>query len=233
MITQYTLPPHGFVNYIEHLGTDQSITNAARQSYDGTSLGAVKDKKLLMALYRRRHTSPFEQVSITYHIRMPIFVMRQFVRHRTARLNEFSMRYKQPPEEFYLPEGWRIQHATEKQQTVEAKFENAHKQQVWNLRQTRRASMAYHYVYAIYKSMVEDGVCREQARMVLPLGIYTEITVNIDLHNLMGFFRQRLDEHAQHEIRDVAEAMAKIATDLFPWTMEAFRRFRFSIEDLG
>lgn len=224
---KYPLPPFGFVNYIDHLGSDFAIVQAARQSYGGQSRGEEADHKLLNSLYRRRHTSPFEQVSITYHIRMPIFVMRQFVRHRTARLNEFSMRYKQPADEFYLPKGWRVQHDTEKQMTVEAD-----KPEEWHEEQEARARYVYLIAMDTYKAMVADGVCREQARMVLPLAIYTEITVNIDLHNLMGFFRQRLDLHAQGEIRDVAEPMAAIATTLFPWTMGAFRRYKFTIEDL-
>lgn len=228
MIPNTLLPPHGFVNYIDHLGSDSGIVAAARQSYGGAPQGEEKDKKLLMSLYRRRHTSPFEQASITFHIRLPVFVMRQFVRHRTARLNEFSMRYKEVPEEFYLPVSWRVQHATEKQMTVTAVREDAVR---WNRTLDDMARNAYEFCFATYRRMLDQGCCREQARMVLPLAIYTEITVNIDMHNLMGFFRQRLDAHAQQEVQDVAFGMWKIANHLFPWTIEAFQRFQFKIED--
>lgn len=222
----FNLPPHGFVNYVDHLGSDLGIVTAARLSYGGQSKGEEADKKLLMSLYRRRHTSPFEQASITYHIRLPIFVMRQLVRHRTARLNEFSARYKEMPERFYLPKIWRKQDTEEKQATYAPVDDDTLQRLV-----TGKVEEVYEFAYEAYRSMLENGICREQARLVLPLGIYTEITWNMDLHNLMGVFRQRLDSHAQQEIREVVEPMAAIACHLFPWCMQAFTRFGFTITD--
>lgn len=224
-MTIYEQPPYGYVKYVNHLGSDLSIVNAARVSYHGESQGEEKDKRLLMRLYKDRHTSPFEQVSITFNIRFPIFLMRQFVRHRTFRLNEFSARYKELPDQFFLPKKWRAQEGvTNHQGSVEDT----------SIDQAMLTSIAietYTQCYEGYKTMLMLGASREQARMVLPVGIYTEIFVNIDLHNLCHFLRLRLDPHAQAEIQEVAQAMKSIATDLFPWTMEAFDRYKVATID--
>lgn len=214
---------HGYVRYVEHLGTDQRIVEAARVSYGAPSKGEEADKKLLGYLYKNRHTSPFEQCSITFNIKMPIFVMRQFVRHRTFRLNEVSARYTELPDEFYLPEEWRGQDMKNKQGSV--KWDQ--NQQICSI----MADYAYGVAYDEYQKLIAEGVARELARIVLPVAIYTEIYVNCDLHNLMHFLRLRLDPHAQLEIRVFAEAMKSIATELFPWTMEAFDRYKTKVVD--
>lgn len=215
-------PPHGHVRYVDHLGSDRRIVEAARVSYGSPSKGDEQDRKLLNYLLRNRHTSPFEQCSITYNVKFPIFLMRQFVRHRTFRLNEWSGRYSELADEFYYPDLWRKQDAKNKQGSGEG-YESTF--------QTAVLKEAYEFAYARYKELLKHGVAKELARIVLPVGIYTEIYVNCDLHNLMHFLRLRLDSHAQKEIQDVAAAMKSIAAELFPWTMEAFSRYRITVTE--
>lgn len=218
------LPPHGYVRYVDHLGTDQRIVEAARISYGAPSKGEEADKKLLEYLFKNRHTSPFEQCNITFNIKMPVFVMRQFVRHRTFRLNEYSGRYSEMPDEFYLPEKWRAQDNKNKQGSVATL-------QLDQEMLTRIAMEAYEKCYKLYNIMLLMGAAKEQARFILPVGIYTEIYVNIDLHNLIHFFNLRLDPHAQKEIQDVATAMLAIAEPLFPWTVALFDKYKPKMVD--
>lgn len=215
-------PPHGFVRYIRHLGDDMSIVEAARVSYKSPSKGEEADRKLLTYLFKNRHTSPFEQCNVTFNIKFPIFLMRQFVRHRTFRLNEWSGRYSELADEFYRPATWRAQDTINKQGSAENP----------TLPQSECNHLmeeAYGVSYANYQALLKRGVAKEMARFVLPVGIYTEIFVNCDLHNLLHFLRLREDGHAQSEIQDVAKAMRAIASDLFPWTFEAFDRFKFKM----
>lgn len=219
----YTIeqPPHGYVRYIDHLGTDQRIVEAARVSYGGASKGEEADKKLMEYLFKNRHTSPFEQCNITFNIKMPIFVMRQFVRHRTFRLNEWSGRYSELKDEFYVPEIWRRQNTQgNKQGSVPDVAE------LWNAYNSRLLVFAYNKAYETYENLLANGVAKELARIVLPVGIYTEIYVNCDLHNLIHFFNLRTDSHAQKEIQDVAWAMLHIAEKLFPWTIALFDKYK-------
>lgn len=218
-------PPHGYVRLIDVLGTDQRIVEAARVSYGSPSKGPEEDQKLLNYLFRMRHTSPFEQCSITFNIKFPIFLMRQFVRHRTARLNEVSARYTQLPDEFFLPRHWREQDKKNKQGSLAS---TAIDQDFC----TMTCNKAYCMAYECYEELLAQGVAKEQARMVLPVGIYTEIYVNVDMHNLTHFLRLRLDGHAQEEVRDIAQAMYGIASSLFPWTMAAFERYRMRMIDI-
>ena len=213
----------GYVRYIDHMGTDLRIVEAARISYKSPSKGEAQDKKLLLYLYRNRHTSPFEQCSITFNIKMPIFVMRQFVRHRTFRLNEWSARYSELGDEFYIPEKWRAADAKNKQGSQEADLNHtALTEQVRTFNET---------AYKTYRSLLEQGVARELARNVLPVSIFTEVYVNCDLHNLLHFLQLREDPHAQWEIQEVARAMKSIAEKLFPWTFEAYNKFKVKLVD--
>lgn len=221
---EIAIPPHGYVRYIDHLGSDSRIVESARVSYSGASKGEEADKKLLFYLYKNRHTSPFEQCSITFNIKFPIFLMRQFVRHRTFRLNEVSARYTELPDQFFLPVEWRAQDDKNKQGSIS---DSKITQSICSI----RARDAYQFAYRQYTELLEIGVAKEQARMVLPVGIYTEIYVNCDLHNLLHFLRLRLDSHAQSEIQDVAKAMHSIMAELFPWTNEAFQKYKVSITE--
>lgn len=236
-IVEVELPPHGFVRHIKTYGTDADIVAAARVSYGATSKGVDQDRKLLNRLYRCRHTSPFEMCSLVYNIRMPIFVMRQFVRHRTFRLNEVSARYTQLPDDFYLPYMWRAQGQEGNKQgshipTVGESMTIKEAPDVWDQGNDDLANGVYSLAYGAYEALIARGAANEQARMVLPVGIYTEIRVNCDLNNLTKFFQLRLDPHAQGEMQDVAKAMFKIFEQEFPWTAAAYKRYKFSVKDL-
>lgn len=234
--TTIDIPPYGYVRYVDHLGTDSRIVEAARISYHSPAKGDEADKKLLAYLYRNRHTSPFEQCNITFNIKFPIFLMRQFVRHRTFRLNEVSARYTELPDEFFLPEKWRKQDYKNKQGSLATEdWDHVEDTMGPNISKnewlTKTVSKAYASIYDIYLRLLEEGVAKEQARFVLPVGIYTEIYVNCDLHNLLHFLHLRQDGHAQAEIQDVANAIKHITKELFPWTMEVFNRFKLKVED--
>lgn len=232
----------GFVRYIDHMGSDERIVEAARISYKSPSKGADQDKKLLKYLYRHQHTSPFEQCNITFNIKMPIFVMRQFVRQRTFRLNEWSARYSEMKDDFYIPIEWRQQDNKNKQSSIEVdgKWNPIIELNIDNDPLTSSikidASSALSYTcdecFKLYKKFIEAGIAKEMARMVLPVNLYTEIYVNCDLNNLLKFLRLRLDSHAQYEIREVAKGMYQIAKELYPVAIEAFDTIKYKVEEI-
>lgn len=229
----YTIPvlDHGYVRYVDHMGSDQRIVEAARISYRSPSKGEEQDAKLLKYLWKNRHTSPFEMCKLTLNIKMPIVVMRQYVRHRMQNLNEVSARYTVLPNEFYIPDVWRKQDTKNKQGSVideewipkmtvsfpetehNAQGHEEVSQTVLNLCQM---------VYDAYESLLDSGVAREMARLFLPLNIYTEIYACWDLKNLLHFVSLRDDSHAQKEIQDYGKAIKSILQTLFPVTMEAY-----------
>lgn len=209
---------HGFVRYIDHMGTDSRIIEAARISYKSPSKGEEADKKLLQYLYKNKHTSPFEMVKVTLNIKLPIFVMRQYVRHRMQNLNEVSARYSELPGEFYIPAKWRAQDIKNKQGSVEAALDHAGLSALLKVESDR--------AYQTYQAMLNQGVAREMARFILPVNIYTEIYACWDMKNLIHFITLREDSHAQAEIQEYGRAIKEICTALFPWTMEAYEAFK-------
>lgn len=212
---------HGFVRYIDHMGDDKRIVDAARVSYGSAPQGDEKDKKLLFRLYRDKHTSPFETGKITLDIKMPIFVARQYIRHRMQNVNEYSARYKELPDDFYIPEQWRKQGDSSNKQGSEATNELNH-QQI-----SEGVEAFCIEAYDLYKHLLEIGVAREMARMVLPINIYTEMWVTWDMKNLLHFITLREDAHAQWEIQQYGKAIKEIAQHFFPWTIEAHDTFKF------
>ncbi len=214
---------NGYVRYIDHLGSDMSILEAARLSYKGASKGEVKDKRLILYLYKNRHTSPFEMVNITFNIKMPIFCMRQFVRHRTFRLNEVSARYTEMDEDFFVPDNYREQDKKNKQSSNES--DEIHHEKAEGIIQANSEDG-----YAAYQELLGMGVAREMARFVLPVNINTEIFVNCDLNNLFKFLALRCDGHAQSEMQEIAKAMKTIAEELYPWAFDAYRRVKVTVE---
>lgn len=225
----FTLPvlDHGFVRYVDKLGSDRRIVEAARISYKSPSKGAAQDKKLISYLWKNKHTSPFEMVKLTLNIKLPIFVMRQYVRHRMQNLNEVSARYTELPNEFYIPEKWRAQDTKNKQGSVMADFPeygyNGYKTFTSRLQEHCQES------YAMYQNLINAGVAREMARMVLPINIYTEIYACWDLKNLLHFITLREDSHAQAEIQQYGKAIKKICEAHFPWTMAAYEKYKWQL----
>ena len=226
----YTVPVlgQGYVRYIDHLGDDLRIVETARISFKSPSKGEESDKKLLMFLHKNRHTSPFESCNITFNIKMPIFCMRQFVRHRTFRLNEWSGRYSELADEFYMPAAWRVQDTKNKQGSIAVERDG----DGWGEINTQIAQEVFRASYEGYQKLLERGVARELSRIILPVSMFTEIYVNCDVHNLMHFLNLRQDPHAQLEIREVADAMASIFKELYPWCYEAHTKHKLKMIEL-
>jgi thymidylate synthase (FAD) len=211
----------GFVRLVDYLGGDARIVQAARVSYGAGTKTVREDKGLIHYLYRHQHTSPFEQVQLSFHVKLPIFVARQWVRHRTARLNEVSGRYSIMPDEFYVPDTDRIryQSSDNKQGSGDPMPFDFARGAVDSIDSEQRC------IYQNYSLMVEAGVARELARINLPLSLYTEWYWQIDLSNLFHFLALRLDPHAQYEIREYGNAMAKCVKAVAPIAYEAFEEY--------
>ncbi len=211
---------HGFVRLVDYLGGDLRIVQAARVSYGRGSKGEEKDRELIDFLLRHDHTSPFEQVVFTFDVKMPIFVARQWIRHRTARINEVSGRYRKMPDEFYVPEDEKIhlQNKDNRQGRDEKLLAPL------EVRATVRSRMEEHnkQAYEHYRFMLKNDISREVARIALPLSLYTEFYWQMDLHNLFHFLRLRLDDEAQLEIREYAKALAEIVKIVTPWAWDSF-----------
>lgn len=225
--TKLKVLDHGHVIYVDHLGSDEDICDAARVSYQrhGSMRLPEENRRLINYLYKNKHTSPFEMGKVVLNIKMPIFVARQYIRHRMQNVNEVSARYTELPEEFYIPEKWRAQDTKNKQGSVSS-------EDIDHLTPTAALRQHCQKAYDLYQSMIKDGIAREMARMVLPINIYTEMRVCWDLKNLMHFISLREDAHAQAEIRDYGAAIKNIVTHLFPMTMSAYGRFKFRMEEI-
>lgn len=213
---------HGHVRLVESMGSDLSIVRNARVSYDAewrSGEDAGKDAKLIDYLVKNGHTSPLEAVKFTFDIKAPIFVLRQWHRHRTWSFNEVSARYTELPEEFYIPEISQItgQSSSNKQMRTDVEHPFAEHHQEFISRQCTEA-------FRVYRLMLDDGVPRELARGVLPLNTYSHMFATVDLHNLAKFFKLRLHEHAQYEIRVYAQAMLELIEPLVPVTTAAIKR---------
>ena len=210
---------HGFVRLVDYLGGDERIVQAARVSYGAGTKSVRQDRGLIQYLMKHHHTSPFEQVVLTFHVKLPIFVARQWIRHRTARLNEVSARYSVMSDEFYLPasEDIRYQSTDNKQGRSAAEVPAALQERVLELLQRGQVE-----AYRSYEGLIGDDVARELARVNLPLSLYTQWYWQIDLHNLFHFLKLRLDAHAQLEIRRYAEALSTLSRAVAPLAHEAF-----------
>ncbi len=225
----YKVLNHGFVALVESMGSDLSVVRNARVSYDaewraGEDTG--KDEKLIHYLVKNGHTSPFESVQFTFDVKAPIFVFRQWHRHRTQSFNEISARYSVLPDEWYVPELDQIttQHSSNKQMRTDE--ENKNSQQIRDLINEQNYES-----YNVYEKLIELGTPRELARSVLPVGMYSHMFCTVDLHNLMHFLRLRLHPHAQYEIRIYAEAMLKLIKDVVPISVAAFCE-KYDIKDV-
>jgi len=222
---EYKVLDHGFVRLVDYMGSDESIVQAARVSYGEGTKKISEDRGLIRYLYRQRHTSPFEMVEFKFHVKLPIFVARQWIRHRTANVNEYSGRYSVMKEEFYVPrpEDIRYQAKYNKQGRSEEELPDQLKAEFLKfLQDTNRQA------YAKYDGLIEDGLARELARIGLPLSLYTEWYWKIDLHNLFHFLKLRLDRHAQQEIREYAIIMAEMVKTVCPMAYEAFEDYNLN-----
>ncbi len=218
---------HGYVVLVDYMGGDAAIVQAARVSYGKGTKSVRDDRGLIRYLMRHRHTTPFEMVEVKLLVRLPIYVARQWIRHRTANVNEVSARYSVVPDEFDLPpaEDVRRQSLRNRQGREEAlppEVAEAFRTDLAHISET---------AYAAYRKALEAGVARETARLVLPLATYTEWYWKIDLWNLLHFLSLRLDPHAQEEIRRYAAVVGEIARAISPVAYEAFEEFE--LEGMG
>lgn len=212
----------GFVRLVDVMGDDAAIVQAARVSYGSGTKKVHEDRGLIRYLMRHLHTTPFEMVEFKFHIKLPIFVARQWIRHRTANVNEYSGRYSEMKDEFYVPalDQVRAQSASNKQGRADEAFPT---EQAKAIADTMSATQDR--LYAEYQDLLEKDLAREIARINLPVSNYTEWYWKIDLHNLFHFLKLRIDPHAQYEIRVFAQAMADIVKEIVPVAYEAFEDY--------
>ena len=211
----------GFVRLVDSMGGDDAIVQAARVSYGQGTSKVSQDRGLIRYLMRHRHTTPFEMVEFKFHCKMPIFVARQWVRHRTANINEYSLRYSEARDEFYFPDPEHIQFqsALNKQgRSGEVPLELKQKVLDYFKEISERS-------FTMYQELNEAGIARELARSLLPVNIYTEWYWKNDLHNLLHFIGLRSDSHAQYEIRVYSDAMAVSVKAVAPFAWEAYQDY--------
>jgi len=210
----------GFVKLVDTMpreNLDEAIVQAARVSYAEGTTATRGTRGLVRYLLRHCHTTPFEMIEFKFHIKMPIFIARQHMRHRTASINEMSARYSVIPDEYFVPDKFRKQSDINKQSSDgDAGIEVAPVKAQCN------------DAFELYKELLDDGACRELARCHLPQSTYTEFYWKINLHNLLHYLRLRMEKGAQKEIRDYANAIYELVKPLVPVTMQAFEDFRIN-----
>lgn len=233
----YPVLDHGFIRVIDYMGDDAAIVQAARVSYGRGTKKVNEDKNLINYLMRRMHTTPFEMCELKLHIKLPIFVARQWIRHRTANVNEYSARYSVLDREFYLPSAENLtpQSALNKQGRSEESVGGQEAADIltWLKEDADRCYQHYLEMLNVSEegsgerlSSERQGISREIARINLPLSCYTQWYWKVDLHNLLHFLKLRSDPHAQYEIRVYAEEILKIVALWVPHTYDAFCRYQ-------
>lgn len=228
---------HGFVRVVDYMGDDSSIVQAARVSYGRGTKKSLQDKGLINYLMRHRHTTPFEMCDIKFHIKLPIFIARQWIRHRTASVNEYSARYSILSNEFYLPEKINLspQSQINKQGRSSDELPEAEADRVLDILKSDAEHCYKNYIDMMNEdeagNIIDEsktGITRELARMNLTLNHYTEWYWKINLHNLLHFLALRVDSHAQYEIRVYAQAMLDIVKAWVPYAFDAFVEHRMN-----
>ncbi|MDZ4135563.1 MAG: FAD-dependent thymidylate synthase [Paracoccaceae bacterium] len=217
---------HGFIRVIDYMGDDAAIVQAARVSYGAGTKHVQNDEGLIRYLMRHWHSTPFEMCEIKLHVKLPVFVARQWIRHRTANVNEYSARYSILDREFYIP--------APEQLAAQSVVNNQGRGQVLQGEEAARvleilksdAGRAYDNYEAMLSQDGQQGLARELARMNLPANIYTQWYWKVDLHNLFHFLRLRADAHAQYEIRVYADEICKVVADWVPLAYRAFEDYR-------
>ena len=224
---------HGFVRVIDYMGNDTSIVQAARVSYGEGTKKSRDDKSLIFYLMRHWHSTPFEMCEIKLHVKLPVFVARQWIRHRTANVNEYSARYSILDNEFYIPKSENLasQSSLNNQGRGDVLEGEEAKKVIQILKNDSLRS------YKSYEKMLskenKKGLARELARMNLPTNIYTQWYWKTDLHNLFNFIRLRNDIHAQYEIRVYAEKIAELVKKWVPFAFEAFEQYQLNSSHLS
>ena len=214
---------HGFIELVGIMGDDYRVLQSARVSTGGVaSKGDAQDKGLIRYLYKNGHVSPFDQVVMTWHVKAPIFVLRQWMRHWSWRFNEYSGRYSEMIEDMYVPETFKMQSPINHQGSGEEFSDEDNSHYISEFQDIQGTYLAD------YRSFLEKGMAKEQARMVLPVSQYSEMYGTVSLRDLFSFFEQRLDEHAQWEIRQYAGAMLSIleSRSELKWSIGTFNEFR-------
>ena len=226
LYTAYPVLDHGFVRVIDYMGDDAAICQAARVSYGKGTKSVQNDEGLIRYLMRHWHSTPFEMCEVKLHVKLPVFVARQWIRHRTANVNEYSARYSILDREFYIPAPDKVaaQSVVNNQGRGEV-LTGAEAAQVLEILKAD-SSRAYDNYEAMISQDGQQGLARELARMNLPANIYTQWYWKVDLHNLFHFLRLRADAHAQYEIRVYADEICKIVADWVPFAYRAFEDYR-------
>ena len=226
LYTPHPVLDHGFVRVVDYMGDDAAICQAARVSYGRGTKSVQDDAGLIRYLMRHWHSTPFEMCEVKFHVKLPVFVARQWIRHRTANVNEYSARYSILDREFYFPPAEAM--------AAQSAVNNQGRGDVLNAAEAARAldwlkedaARAYDHYEAMIATDGQQGLARELARMNLPMNIYTQWYWKVDLHNLFHFLRLRADAHAQQEIRVYAEVICDIVKDWVPHAWAAFADYR-------
>ncbi len=226
LYTAHEVLDHGLVRVIDYMGDDAAITQAARVSYGRGTRAVQNDEGLIRYLMRHWHSTPFEMCEVKFHVKLPVFVARQWIRHRTANVNEYSARYSILDREFYIPapEHLAAQSTVNNQGRGEL-LDGAEAARLLDILR-EDAMRAYDHYEDMLSQEGQKGLARELARMNLPANVYTQWYWKIDLHNLFHFLRLRADAHAQYEIRAYAEVMCGIVRDWVPLAYAAFEDYR-------
>jgi thymidylate synthase (FAD) len=226
LYTAHKVLDHGFVRVIDYMGDDSAIVQAARVSYGAGTKHVSNDEGLIRYLMRHWHSTPFEMCEVKFHVKLPVFVARQWIRHRTANVNEYSARYSILDREFYIPAPEHLAaQSTVNNQGRGAVLEGAEAARVLEMLKGD-AMRAYDNYEAMLSQDGQQGLARELARMNLPANVYTQWYWKVDLHNLFHFLRLRADAHAQYEIRVYAELMSRLVADWVPIAYAAFADYR-------
>ncbi len=224
---------HGFVRVIDYMGNDTSIVQAARVSYGEGTKKSRDDKSLIFYLMRHWHSTPFEMCEVKLHVKLPVFVARQWIRHRTANVNEYSARYSILDNEFYIPKSENL--ASQSSSNNQGRGDVLEGEEANKVIQILKSDSLRSY--KSYEKMLskenKKGLARELARMNLPTNIYTQWYWKTDLHNLFNFIRLRNDIHAQYEIRVYAEKIAELVKKWVPFAFEAFEQYQLNSSHLS
>ncbi|MFA3916100.1 FAD-dependent thymidylate synthase [Ruegeria hyattellae] len=233
LYTAHPVLDHGFVRVIDYMGDDAAICQAARVSYGKGTKSVQNDEGLIRYLMRHWHSTPFEMCEIKLHVKLPVFVARQWIRHRTANVNEYSARYSILDREFYIPAPDHV--AAQSEINNQGRGDALEGEEAARVLDMLKADSTR--CYDNYEAMIsqdgQQGLARELARMNLPANIYTQWYWKVDLHNLFHFLRLRADAHAQYEIRVYADIMCDIVADWVPFAFKAFEDYRLGAASLS